>query len=63
MFRVHSIILDLMEIDPCKIRDEQFNALLYLQSQMKEQVIDKAKQMRSWAEHFYFLTLTFYQLK
>ena len=27
MFRVHSIIIDLMDIDPLKIDDEKFQAL------------------------------------
>ena len=62
MFKVHSIIIDLMDINPLKIKDEKFQALNLLQTD-RQHVVEKAKQMRSFAFQFYFLCLTFQQIK
>ena len=35
MFKWHAIILDLMEVDPTKISDEQFRALNLLKTERK----------------------------
>ena len=62
MFRTHSIILDPMDVDPLKIKEEKFQALELLKTERKD-VVDMAKHMRSFAHIFHFLCQTFQQIK
>lgn len=48
MFRVHSIILDLMELDPKKIPDHKFKAFKIL-SEERHLMVTEAKDKRSFA--------------
>lgn len=59
MFKVDSLILDLMEIDPRKIDDKNFYALHNLR-QLHRESIARAEKLQSHAFNFYFLILTFY---
>ena len=62
MFHWHAIILDLMEVNPMNIKDEQFAALELLKTE-RQLLVLKAKELHSFAYGFYFLLLTFQQLK
>ena len=58
MFRLHSVIIDLMDVNPLKIKDEKFQALELLKTE-RAHIVEMAKHMRSFAHHFHFLCLTF----
>ena len=62
MFRVHRIILDLMDMDPYKITADRLRAYHLLENERKE-MVEKAKAKRSFAFEFFRLLRTFYQLQ
>ena len=63
MFKTHTIILDLMEIDPFAVTDEQFRAYLLLDGGERVESKEIAEVKRSFAFEFFRLIRTFYQLQ
>ena len=61
MFRVHRIILDLMDINPYAISADRLRAYHLLETERKD-IVEMAKAKRSFAFEFFRLLRTFYQL-